>query len=109
MCPSKLRYWAAAVRTNYGHSQEVKPGHVSFTLRYPIGVAGVIAPFNSPVVLTIRSLAPALAAGTTAVFYRVATARLTTGTDIEVVGEKSGGEVEFVLLQYDGRLWVGAG
>jgi hypothetical protein len=26
-----------------------------------------------------------------------------------VVGTKSGGEVEFVLLQYDGRLWVGAG
>jgi betaine-aldehyde dehydrogenase len=67
MCPSKLRYWAAAVRTNYGHAQEVKPGHVSYTLRYPIGVAGIIAPFNSPIVLTIRSLAPALAAGTTAV------------------------------------------
>jgi hypothetical protein len=45
----------------------------------------------------------------TPIFYRVATARLTTGTDIEVVGDKSGGEVEFVLLQYDGRLWVGAG
>jgi betaine-aldehyde dehydrogenase len=67
MCPSKLRYWAAAVRTNYGHSQEVKPGHVSYTLRSPIGVAGIIAPFNSPIVLTIRSLAPALAAGTTTV------------------------------------------
>jgi hypothetical protein len=49
------------------------------------------------------------APATTPIFYRVATARLTTGTDIEVVGEKSGGEVEFVLLQYDGRLWVGTG
>jgi hypothetical protein len=46
---------------------------------------------------------------TTPIFYRVAAARLTTGTDIEVVGEKSGGEVEFVLLQYDNRLWVGTG
>ncbi len=26
-----------------------------------------------------------------------------------MVGESSGGEVEFVLLQHGGRLWVGAG
>src|SRR5262249_20561008 len=36
-------------------------------------------------------------------------ARLTTGDEIEAVGDKSGGEVEFVLLQHGGRLWVGTG
>ena len=46
---------------------------------------------------------------TTPIFYRVAAARLTTDDTIEVVGESSGGEVEFVLLQHAGRLWVGAG
>src|SRR6478752_4271591 len=46
---------------------------------------------------------------TTPIFYRVSAARLTTDAEIEVVGERSGGEVEFVLLQHDGRLWVGAG
>jgi Protein of unknown function (DUF2848) len=45
----------------------------------------------------------------TPIFYRVGAARLTTGTEIEVVGTTSGGEVEFVLLQHDGRLWVGTG
>jgi hypothetical protein len=45
----------------------------------------------------------------TPIFYRVAAARLTTGTEIEVVGGGSGGEVEFVLLQHGGRLWVGTG
>lgn len=45
----------------------------------------------------------------TPIFYRVGAARLTTGTEIEAVGTASGGEVEFVLLQHDGRLWVGAG
>jgi hypothetical protein len=44
----------------------------------------------------------------TPIFYRVG-ARLTTGTEIEAVGTTSGGEVEFVLLQHEGRLWVGAG
>jgi hypothetical protein len=45
----------------------------------------------------------------TPIFYRVGAARLTTGAEIEAVGTNSGGEVEFVLLQHDGRLWVGAG
>ena len=46
---------------------------------------------------------------TTPIFYRVSAARLTTATEIEVVGAHSGGEVEFVLLQHGGRIWVGAG
>jgi hypothetical protein len=46
---------------------------------------------------------------TTPIFYRVSASRLTTADTIEAVGESSGGEVEFVLLQHGGRLWVGAG
>jgi hypothetical protein len=46
---------------------------------------------------------------TTPIFYRVSAARLTTDDSIEAVGETSGGEVEFVLLQHGGKLWVGAG
>jgi hypothetical protein len=46
---------------------------------------------------------------TTPIFYRVSAARLTTATEIEVVGPHSGGEVEFLLLQHDGRMWVGTG
>jgi hypothetical protein len=45
----------------------------------------------------------------TPIFYRVSAVRLTTAAEIEVVGEGSGGEVEFVLLQHRGRLWVGTG
>jgi hypothetical protein len=46
---------------------------------------------------------------TTPIFYRVAAARLTTDDGIEVLGEHSSGEVEFVLLQHADRLWVGTG
>jgi hypothetical protein len=45
----------------------------------------------------------------TPIFYRVAAARLTTGTQIEASGTDSGGEVEFVLLRQGGELWVGVG
>ena len=46
---------------------------------------------------------------TTPIFYRVSASRLTTHDSIEVMGVASSGEVEFVLLQYRGRLWVGTG
>lgn len=46
---------------------------------------------------------------TTPIFYRVSAMRLTTATEIEAVGPHSGGEVEFVLLQHGGRMWVGVG
>lgn len=67
MIPSKFRYWAANVLTDYGRAMEVLPGHLSVVTRSAIGVAGIVAPFNSPLVLTVRSLAPALAAGVTTV------------------------------------------
>ena len=67
MVPSKLRYYASLVRTEYGRAIEPKPGSLSMVLRQPMGVAGIIVPWNSPVVLMVRSLAPALAAGATTV------------------------------------------
>jgi betaine-aldehyde dehydrogenase len=67
MVPSKLRFYAALALTDFGRSMETTPGRYTTTLREPAGVAGIIAPWNSPVVLFIRSLAPALAAGCTVV------------------------------------------
>lgn len=40
---------------------------LNYTLREPLGVVGVIVPWNSPTFLTIMSCAPALAAGNTVV------------------------------------------
>jgi hypothetical protein len=45
----------------------------------------------------------------TPIFYRVGAARLTTDEAIEATGAQSSGEVEFVILQAEGRLWVGVG
>lgn len=67
LVPSKLRFYAALALTEFGRSMEVSPGRYTTSYREPMGVAGVIAPWNSPVVLFIRSLAPALAAGCTVV------------------------------------------
>jgi betaine-aldehyde dehydrogenase len=67
MVPSKLRFFAALGLTEFGRAIETSAGRYSTVLRQPMGVAGIIAPWNSPVVLFIRSLAPALAAGCTVV------------------------------------------
>ena len=67
MVPQKLRYYAALALTDYGRAMETSPGRHTTVLRQPVGVAGIIAPWNSPVVLFVRSLAPALAAGCTVV------------------------------------------
>ncbi|HXS52460.1 MAG TPA: aldehyde dehydrogenase [Usitatibacter sp.] len=40
---------------------------LNYTLREPLGVVGVIVPWNSPTFLTIMNVAPALAAGNTVV------------------------------------------
>lgn len=65
--PSKLRYWAAMARTEAGRAVQPRPGSLSIVLRQPMGVAGVIVPWNSPIILAARSFAPALAAGCTVV------------------------------------------
>ncbi len=46
---------------------------------------------------------------TTPIFYRIAASRLTTATRIEVAGDESSGEVEYVLVQHEGKLYVGVG
>jgi hypothetical protein len=46
---------------------------------------------------------------TVPIFYRVARSLLTTSPAIEVMADKSSGEVEFVLYQFDDGLWLGLG
>jgi len=40
-----------------------QPGRLSYARRVPLGVVGVISPFNFPLILSMRSVAPALAVG----------------------------------------------
>ncbi|UUY51106.1 aldehyde dehydrogenase family protein [Streptomyces yangpuensis] len=57
-------YEAAALASR--PSGQVLPSEaprLSFTRRVPAGVVGVVAPFNAPLILAIRSVAPALALG----------------------------------------------
>ncbi len=62
-----LRFNAGLATQNFGRVLETQPGVQGLSIRQPLGVAGLIIPWNSPAYLCIRALAPALAAGCTAV------------------------------------------
>ena len=59
-----LRFFAGAARTLEGRSAgEYMAGFTSFIRREPIGVAGLIAPWNYPLMMSIWKIGPALASG----------------------------------------------
>ena len=63
-----LRYAAAsALLQSGGRSMETAPGVLFRSEPEPMGVVGVISPWNSPIILSIRAIGPALAAGCTVV------------------------------------------
>ncbi|MFI1995342.1 aldehyde dehydrogenase family protein [Actinoplanes sp. NPDC020271] len=81
----KLRYNAALALTDTGRAAELAPGSYSMTLHQPLGVAAVIVPWNSPVILAVRSFAPALAAGCTVAMKMPAQTALTNGLLYEII------------------------
>jgi acyl-CoA reductase-like NAD-dependent aldehyde dehydrogenase len=66
-----------------------RPTIFNYTLREPLGVVGVITPWNSPTFLAVMSLAPALAAGNTIVLKP---SEVTSASAIELarLAEESG-------------------
>lgn len=58
-----IRYNAGLARTISGRSQSFGPDVMGVVAREPIGVVAVISPWNWPISLMVRDMAPALAAG----------------------------------------------
>ena len=63
-----LRYYAAAARTAEAPlTNEYVRGYTSLIRREPLGVVGLIAPWNYPLMMAIWKIGPALATGNTCV------------------------------------------
>jgi betaine-aldehyde dehydrogenase len=64
-----FRYYAGLIDKPQGYTYAVSdPFTQALTVREPIGVCGLIAPWNYPLMMAAWKLAPCLAAGNTAVF-----------------------------------------
>jgi phenylacetaldehyde dehydrogenase len=65
---ANFRYYAGWATKLTGRTNPVSwPQHLNYTVRQPAGVCGVIIPWNFPVLMASRYLAPALAAGNSVV------------------------------------------
>jgi aldehyde dehydrogenase (NAD+) len=67
MVAEVFRYYAGWATKIHGETVPVRGPFLHYTLREPVGVVGAIVPWNFPLLLASWKVAPALAAGNTAV------------------------------------------
>ncbi|WP_404714311.1 aldehyde dehydrogenase [Sphingomonas sp. MMS24-J13] len=58
-----FRYFAGAIRAQEGSVSEIDHDTVAYHFHEPLGVVGLIIPWNFPLLMAVWKLAPALAAG----------------------------------------------
>ena len=81
-----LRYGAAtALLQTGGRALDAAPGMHFVSDPEPLGVVGVISPWNSPIILSMRAIAPALAAGCTVVLKMPSQTALTNALFSEAI------------------------
>ena len=64
---ANLRFFAGAIRHDETAAHMMADGSINYAMRVPIGVAGLITPWNLPLYLLTWKVAPALACGNTIV------------------------------------------
>ena len=61
--PEWLEYFGALIRVDEGSVPPFKGPYVNYVTRMPLGVVGQITPWNHPMLIAIKKIAPALATG----------------------------------------------
>lgn len=74
----------------YGEVLRSAQPRLSLSRRIPVGVVGVIAPFNAPIVLAIRAVAPALALGNAVILKPDPRTAVTGGVVFARIFEEAG-------------------
>ena len=73
-----LRYYAGLATKVYGETVNTSESAFTYTLREPVGVVGLIVPWNFPLLLASWKIGPALACGNTIVLKPAEQTPLTT-------------------------------
>jgi benzaldehyde dehydrogenase (NAD) len=88
---TEILYRSAAMCTEpQGLVLPSNPGRISIARRVPRGVIGIISPFNFPLILSMRAVAPALATGNTVVLKPDPRTAMTGGFIIARLFEDAG-------------------
>ncbi|GAA5167570.1 MULTISPECIES: aldehyde dehydrogenase family protein [Amycolatopsis] len=97
-----LRYNAGMARLVHGRAGTLPDGSQAHLVREPVGVTAFIVPWNWPLLLLLRDLAPALAAGVTALVKPAPQTTLVTRRALELAREAGIGEDVVRLVVGDG-------
>jgi betaine-aldehyde dehydrogenase len=82
-----LKYFAGMSRNVFGRSVTLGPHNYGTIVKEPIGLVGIITPWNWPVLLLIRELAPALAAGNSVIVKPASYTPLSTLEIFQLISE----------------------
>jgi acyl-CoA reductase-like NAD-dependent aldehyde dehydrogenase len=98
-----FRYFAGAASKIQGETIPVRGNFFNYTLREPLGVIALITPWNFPLLLATRKVAPALAAGNTIILKPATPTPLTAIRMAEVCQEAGLPPGVFNLITGAGR------
>ncbi|WP_338751837.1 aldehyde dehydrogenase family protein [Bacillus sp. FJAT-52991] len=83
-----FRYYAGLIKAPSGETYSVpEPTMQAMVIREPVGVAGLIVPWNFPLLMSVWKIAPALAAGNTIVYKPAEITPVTAMKLFEIIDE----------------------
>ena len=82
-----FRYYAGLILTPEGETYQVPENAQAMVVREPVGVAGLIVPWNFPLLMSVWKIAPALAAGNTIVYKPAEATPITAMKLVEIIEE----------------------
>jgi 5-carboxymethyl-2-hydroxymuconic-semialdehyde dehydrogenase len=82
-----FRFFAREIQQDHTESYRVGDAFLNYVIRKPVGVAGLITPWNTPFMLETWKVAPCLATGNTCVLKPAEWSPLSAGMLAEVIDE----------------------
>lgn len=104
---SELRYYAGLARDIFGRTFSGQPGQYSTIEKEAAGVCAVITPWNAPLTLLVRSLAPALASGCCAIVKPHRATTLVSNLFVQAIASVSGIPEGVLQSLNDPEDWIG--
>lgn len=82
-----FRYYAGLILAPEGETYQVPEDVQAMVVKEPVGVAGLIVPWNFPLLMSVWKIAPALAAGNTVVYKPAESTPITAMKLVEIIEE----------------------
>ncbi|HHY72345.1 MAG TPA: 5-carboxymethyl-2-hydroxymuconate semialdehyde dehydrogenase [Bacillus bacterium] len=82
-----FRFYAKMIETSHGESFPIDREFINYTVYKPLGVVGLITPWNAPIMLETWKVAPALATGNTVILKPAELSPLTANKLAEIIDQ----------------------